>query len=360
MSKPPVPFPIFESSGALTLTSLGGLSGKTISGDDVIKDGWSDIGGNNIQLFVQQLGTWGDDDDPFPRSTKVSWVQSGLPINTYVKVTIGVGWNYMDFGASGKPIGLYVNDVLFAPGTTPSGTITANNGTVVGYGVTNSAGELNLALGVENVTPSLDILIQFGGNIAVGLSSAEFADIITDSATLWQRGNPTSVTRGSLSFEPNEVWENFDFPGKTMPVVGLDECVSMRPVIKGSMMMTGEDQFNMYRPGGSWANGDSAGGIVAAGIRTFTPGAFRSVLSEGAYLQNLIVIWKRQRLDYVAVEFLFALCTHFGISAQDGDEGLIPVEFEARQPNEGTPLTSIPYLIHILPSTFAFAEGSES
>ena len=360
MSKPPVPFPIFDNNGTLTIDSLGGLSGKTITGDDVIKDGWSAPGGNDIRLFVQQLGTWGDDDDPFARSTKISWTQSGLPINTFVKVVIGVAWNYMDFGASGKPIGLYVNDVLFAPGTTPSGTITANTGNVIGYGMTNSAGELELALGVENVTPSLDILIYFTGSVETSLVSAEFADIIIDSATMWQRGNPTSVTRGSLTFEPNEVWENYDFPGKTMPVMGLDECVSMRPVVKGSMMMFGEDQILMYRPGGSWAGGDSAGGVVASGIRTFTPGTFRAPLVEGAYLQNLIVVWKRQRLDYIAVEFLAALCTHYGISGQDGDEGLTPCEFEARQLNFGTPMTTIPYLIHILPPTFAFAEGSES
>jgi hypothetical protein len=187
------------------------------------------------------------------------------------------------------------------------------------------------------------------------LIDADFGDIIIDSAVAWQSGDPTSITRGSLSFEPNEEWEHYDFPGKRMNRLLLTECVRSRPVVKGSMMMTGESQFLIYRPGGSWSNSASAGGIITTGIRQFTPGAMRAALSEGDYLQNFIVIWKRQRGDFIAVEFPLALCTHYGITANDGDEGLIPVEFEARQENAGTPKTSVPYLIHTLPSSFAFA-----
>jgi len=183
----------------------------------------------------------------------------------------------------------------------------------------------------------------------------DFGDIIIDSAVAWQQGNPTSITRGSLSFAPNEEWEHYDFPGKTMPVVALGEVVRSRPVVSGSMMMAGESQFLIYRPGGTWANGTTAGGIITTGVRTYTPGAFRAPLSAGAYLENFIVLWKRQRGDFVAVEFPLALCTKYSIGAKDNDEGLIPVEFQARQENAGTPLASVPYLIHTLPADFEFA-----
>src|SRR5690349_18716006 len=144
---------------------------------------------------------------------------------------------------------------------------------------------------------------------------ADFADVIIDSAVAWQSGAPTSITRGSLSFAPNEEWEHYDFPGKTAPVVGLGEVVRARPVVKGSMMMSGEAQFLIYRPGGTWADTATAGGIITTGAREFTPGAYRTALSEGDYLANFIVLWKRQRGDYLAVEFPLALCTKYGIAS---------------------------------------------
>src|SRR5689334_16269365 len=127
----------------------------------------------------------------------------------------------------------------------------------------------------------------------MGNAAASFDDIIIDSAVAWQADNQLSPTRGSLTFEPNEDWEAYDFPGRTMPVAGLDEVVRSRPVIKGTMMLTGEGQFSVYRPDSTWANGSSAGGVTTSGIRTFTPGAFRTTLGVGAYLRDFLVVWKR-------------------------------------------------------------------
>jgi hypothetical protein len=171
-------------------------------------------------------------------------------------------------------------------------------------------------------------------------------------------GNPTSITRGSLTFDAGEEWENYPFPGKAMAVAGLDEVVRSKPVIRGQMMMTGEQQFELiYRPGGAWTDETTAGGQAAEGVRTYTPGAFRSPLSTSALIPQLMVIWKRLRGDYIAVEFPYALNTQFGIGSGDADEGLIPVEFEARQDlSSATPKTGVPYLVHILPSTFEFSE----
>lgn len=356
----PVPFPRRTSSAILSddLTAWQSSGDWVATGDAYIAANYFYSQPNAIRIFGQELGFWesnpGAEQSPTARSGKIAKVYTGLPTNAFVRVTCSVEWNAADFGASGKPVGMYVGDTLFQPNTTPSGTAPGNFGECVGYGVTSSSGTLAIGFGIEGITPSLDIHIQFDG-VEISTPAAELLDIIIDSAVAWQLGNPMSITRGSLTFEPNEEWENYPFPGKTMAVVGLDECVRSRPVIKGSMMLTGEDQFSMYRPGGSWADGASAGGVSAGDvydIRTFTPGAFRSALGVGAYLENFIVIWKRLRGDYVAVEFPVALCTHFGIGSQDGDEGLVPVEFEARQENAGTPNASVPYLVHILPSTF--------
>jgi hypothetical protein len=179
----------------------------------------------------------------------------------------------------------------------------------------------------------------------MGNTAADVDDIIIDSAVAWQNGSQLAPTRGSLSFDPGEEWENYSFPGKTGPVAGLDEVVRSRPTIKGTMMLTGEAQFTVYRPGGTWSDGASAGGVTTSGIRTFTPGAFRASLNVGSYLENFIVFWKRQGGDYIAVEFRFALCTHYNIDSKDGDEGTIAVEFEAVQPNDATP----PYSVYTLP-----------
>jgi hypothetical protein len=194
----------------------------------------------------------------------------------------------------------------------------------------------------------------------LGNTAADFADIIIDSAVAYQGSTPISVARGGLKFEPNEVWENYTFPGKTMPVVGLDEVVSSRPTISGTMMMTGEAQFTVYRSGGSWGDAAEVVGIITTGARAFTPGAFRSPLAEGSYLQDLFVVWKRQRGDFIAVQFPFALCTHYGISSADGDEGQIAVEFEARQANDGTPATSPPYTVIVIPPTFEVPDPGDT
>ena len=356
----PVPFPIRTSSAILSddLTGWQGTGDWVVTADPIIAENYFFGETDKIRIFGQELGFWGSnpetEQDPAVRSGRIAKSYTGLPANTFVRVVSSASFYSADFGAAGKPVGMYVGDTLFEPNVTPSGTVPGNDGECIGYGVTSASGTLEIGFGVENLTVSLDIHITFD-SIEISTPAAELADIIIDSAVAWQMGNPMSITRGSLTFEPNEEWENYPFPGKTMAVVGMDECVRSRPAVKGNMMLTGEDQFQMYRPGGTWTDGESAGGVSAGDvydIRTYTPGSFRSALGAGSYLENFIVIWKRIRGDYVAVEFPIALCTRYGIVAQDADEGMIAVEIEARQENEGTPKTSIPYLIHILPATF--------
>jgi hypothetical protein len=353
----PTPFPRQTSSAIVSDDFTAWESnGWVASGDALVVDEWIDT--DQITLFSEHAAYWGSnpetEQDPSERSTRVTKTYSGLPGNTRVRVVAGVTFFAQDFGAVGAWVGMEVNGEQYAPNVGPSGTVPGNEGEIVGYGTTSGDGTIEIAFGVDDLgPPSLDLHITFD-SIEISTVAADLADIIIDSAVAWMLGNPMSITRGSLTFEPNEEWENYDFPGKTMPVAGLDEVVRSKPVVRGTMMLTGEDQLSMYRPGGDWADADSAGGasVGDSSIRTFTPGQFRSALAGGAYLENFIVIWKRLRGDYLAVEFPVALCTKYGIGSQDGDEGQIGVEIEGRQANDGTPLSSIPYLIHILPSDF--------
>jgi hypothetical protein len=175
---------------------------------------------------------------------------------------------------------------------------------------------------------------------------AEFADIIIDSATLMVDGVELTISRGGWTFDPGEEWEDYAFPGKTMSTVGARSLVRLKPAIKGTAMLTGEDQITAYRPDGTWAAHST---IV--GARTFTPGALRAYLTEADYLTNVICIWKRIRGDYIAVEFPFAVCGSWGIGATDGDEGLIQITIEAVQDTgTGTTRTRLPYRIRKVPT----------
>jgi hypothetical protein len=178
----------------------------------------------------------------------------------------------------------------------------------------------------------------------------DFADIIIDSAVLIVDGVQLTVSRGGWSFDPGETWEDHDFPGRTMNTKLCRELVSLKPTIKGSAMMTGEAQLAAYRPDGTWTDSGED-------VRLFTPKALRTDLTALDYLQNVFCVWKRQRGDFIAVEFLYAIAGSWSIGSVDGDEGLIPLVIEAAQsPLSGTTKTRIPYRLHTLPADTEIAD----
>lgn len=177
---------------------------------------------------------------------------------------------------------------------------------------------------------------------------AELADILIDSAVLIVDGVQLTVSRGGWSFDPGEEWDDYSFPGKTMAVVGARQLVRLRPTFKATTLLSGEDQITALRPDGAWA--DHA---TITGARTFTPNALRTYLTGADYLTNVWCLWKRQRGDYIAVEFPIAICGDWGVGATDGDEGLFQVVIEAVQDNAtagGTTRTRPPYRIRTVPT----------
>jgi hypothetical protein len=123
--------------------------------------------------------------------------------------------------------------------------------------------------------------------------------------------------------------------------------VRLKPVIKGTALLSGEDQISAFRPSGTWINH-----LTIMGGRTFTPNALRAYLEDSDYLVNVICLWKRIRGDYIAVEFPFAVCGSWGIGATDGDEGTIQITIEAVQENDGsgTTRTRLPYRVRTVPT----------
>jgi hypothetical protein len=180
----------------------------------------------------------------------------------------------------------------------------------------------------------------------------DFGDIIIDSAVLIVNGVQLTASRGGWTFDPGETWEDFAFPGRAMNTKDCRELVSLTPTIKGTAMLMGEDQVSAYRPDGTWSDS-----TTLEDVRLFRPNAIRADLTAGSYLQDVFCVWKRQRGDYIAVEFPFAINTSWSIGAADTDEGLVPIVLEAAQdPTTGTTKTRIPYRVHTFPADTLVAD----
>lgn len=330
---PLTPFPLNPANGGVFVDddlTAWASNGWVITGDAIMIDGWQSDA-DQIEMFSQHAAYWGsnpaNEQSPATRSTYVTKTYSGLPANRYVVVTVGVAFYSQSFGAVGKFIGMQVNGVNFAPNVASSETITPNLGQIVGTGVTDESGAITVAFAAIGMgPPSFDLHIIFD-SLTISTPEAELASIFYDAGVLYISGNPISISRGGITFEPNEEFAPFDIPGVIQPLVGMEELVSSRPVLRTTLMLTGEYQFTVYRPDGTW--GDHAS---VSGARTYTPNALRSALSTGVYLQSVIAVWPRARGDYIAVEFPFAVCRKYGVGSKDKDEGEIPVEIEARIP----------------------------
>lgn len=341
---PLVPFAPSAPETIITDDFSTGVGGFTATGDAILVDQWS--GADNIAIDAEFLAFWGNDPEaeqsPAARSTQLTKTYTGLPPNQLIRFSVDVAFTRRTLGAVGKFVGIITNTGRYEPNTDASNGLNPNLGSIDGMGRVDASGNFTFAFAVEGLTVSCNLLIAFDNFTAV-TASAEFADIIIDSAVLIVNGMQLTISRGGWSFDPGEEWEDFSFPGRTMNVKGCRELVRLKPVIKGSAMMAGEVQISAYRPDGTWTDGS------LAGSRVFTPNALRSYLGE--YLSNVFIVWKRLRGDYIAVEFPSAACSSYSLGAQDNDEGLFPLTIEAVQDLSlgGTTKTTVPYRIHTLP-----------
>lgn len=320
----------------------------------MFSNGWTDLGGGvlgaNGEFALFDFGV----NIPEARAEKNF---GGFAPGTLNTVRVNMSWTN---ASAGDPnvysFGVWVNDEYQ---TLPSpGWLGGTAADLVFLARANGAGEINVKVGGINFLGSINVIGAFNA-VSASTVSSEFGDIIIDSATLLVDGMQLTISRGGWAFDPGEEWEEFRFPGRTMNVRGCRELVSLKPTIKGNAMMAGEVQISAYRPDGTWSPHESI-----AGARTFTPNALRAYLSTGDYLQNVFIVWKRQRGDYIAVEFPVAVCAGYSIGAQDDDEGLFPLVIEAVQDlATGTTKTAVPYRIHTLPGDTQVSDlpaGSDS
>jgi hypothetical protein len=342
----PTPYPVGGSPTVLFSDDFTAWrSNWAVTGDAVIV-GWWQPPVDQMYLAGQAFGFWvppGPDAPPFDRGTKATRVITGLPANRFVSVAVDSSWRLANFVTPASFMGLYVNAAKYGSPIGPSGTLTAPTVKTIGFGTTNGAGALTLALGTENIHPSMAIDIGWD-NVTVydGYYDPDpFRDLLIDTAVAYLDENkPLSISRGSLAFDPRAVFQPMDFDGQVGPVAGGDELVSLSPVVTGNLMFSGERHIAAYFPGGTWA--DSSYG------RTYTPVAPRTVV---AALTGFRVIWQRLRGDYLSVRFPKALCRAHALSSQDKDEGLFAVEVEARQDLAGNlnPRTTPFFFYDILP-----------
>lgn len=332
------------ASGAAVLTDdFADWPGRyAFTGDALLVDAWSLV---QPQIEAEHLGLWGTpetEQSPFLRSTRATGtygVADGLLPNTFYFITIDTTWALgtgIDLAASF--VGVYVNDAGFRPVQLPGPPLSPATIPLSAWGTTDSSGNLDVAFAVENVHPSFNINIVFG-NLRMSTPAQEMADIFYDAGRVYVSGNQISITRGGVTFDPQEKWEDYEFPGKAAPVQGLDEVVESRPVLRTRMMLTGEYQFTVYRPGGTWSDG------VVSQSRTYTLPAMRAALATGFYLADVIAVWPRARGDFVAVHFPIALVRQYNMGSLDKDEGGLDIVFEARIPT-GEPNTTVPYRLH--------------
>ena len=326
-------------------TGWGSDPDWVVAGDSVVVDEWG--GANDIQFESAMLVYWENnpeaEQEPAVRSSTATKTYTGLPANRLVLVRVPTTW----FHGSGNVgfIGMRVNGAEFTPAVDPTGSLSAPTVEMIGWGTASAAGELTVQFAVEDLQPSFSVNINFE-ELTISTPALELADIYYDAGRLYVGGSQVSVTRGGVTFDPQEEWEDYDFPGKASPVQGCEEIVRSRPVLRTRFMLTGEYQFLVYRPGGGWSDG------AIEGQRTYTLPALRAALSTGLYLVDVIAVWPRARGDFVAVHFPVAVVRRYGMASQDKDEGEIPVEIEARVAT-GDPLTTVPYLIH------TYAAGTE-
>jgi hypothetical protein len=341
----PTPYPVGGLPTVLFTDNLTAWrSNWAITGDAVITAWWQAGFVNSMYLAGQVFGAWTSGPAGDDRQTKATRVITGLPANRFVSVAVATSWRLANFVTPATFMGLYANGAKYGAPVGPSGTLTAPTVTTIGFGTTNGAGELTLALGTENIHPSMAIDIEWlSVTVYDGYYDPDpFRDLIIDTAVAYLDENkPLSISRGSLSFDPRAVYEPLTFDGQVGPVAGCDELVSMSPVVTGNLMFSGERHIAAYFPGGTWA--DSAYG------RTYTPAAARTPITTG--LSGVRVIWQRLRGDYIAVRMPKALITAHSLGSQDKDEGLFGVSIEARQDLAGNlnPRTTPFFFYDILP-----------
>lgn len=346
----PLPYPVGSSATPVVTDAFTGWPSDpdwVATGDAIVVDHWA--GTNSILAQAAQLFYWGNnpatEQEPFLRSSALTKVYTGLTPSTFYTVLVSTSWKH---GPGFGFVGMRVNGAPYSPSVGPSGTLTAPSVDMVGYGTSTAGGELTIAFALENLHPSYTLDIAFDNlRLIEGFVDDPFRDIIINTAVLYHDNNiPISITRGGARFDPGWRFKERGFPGKRANAMGGHVLAGMQPVIRTTMLLTGERQFLVYAPGGAWSDGPYG--------RRYTPPALGAAIPAGAHLSNVRCIWERLRGDYLQVHYPKGIVRTHGIETTDLTEGGLPVEIEAVQDlTSGTPSANRLYYVDILPAGYA-------
>lgn len=126
------------------------------------------------------------------------------------------------------------------------------------------------------------------------------------------------VTKGPISYQTGEVWQNIGFAGKRCDVALMDRIIEMAPKFSFDLIelssTTGPKLFT-----------------GSTGTTTITPHAASSLLTAGMYQTNVKVYFKQGSGNYFVIIFPMAIIKTTQIVGVDKDAATISVVVEARQ-----------------------------
>lgn len=174
--------------------------------------------------------------------------------------------------------------------------------------------------------------------LLTGYTSALPTDVILgslvlaiDSATIY------GATQGEPIVHIPHEFENLDFDGKMIPMVGLDRRVYSDVYIEGTFMELNSTKLLDLEPAGASA--------TASSVETITPGLLGEFLVAGNYKENVRAFMRTGANAIICVEFNYGLLRVESITGSGASKGAVKVRFDARQDTAAASLGVAPYVL---------------
>lgn len=190
-----------------------------------------------------------------------------------------------------------------------------------------------------------EVFINF--DVEAFLAEAQGAGV-TDIST---HGTRLGAIRGGAEFSSGRTTRNMEFDGDLGPTKGMVRREEVAPTLSAEFLEFREDVLTQAITG---AEVTTTGGTVT-GIQEITGGA----IASGDYINNVVYIGKRSDGQPVIFEIENVLPdADFSFSSSDGDEGVVPITFnahfnidDATTDSYGAPIWQEPWRLYIAAET---------
>lgn len=176
--------------------------------------------------------------------------------------------------------------------------------------------------------------------ILSGYASTLPTNVLLGSIVIYIDGNTAyGASQGEFTVALPREYQNLEFDGKLIPIVGLDRRISGVPVIEGTFIeMTAAKALDL-EPGGSTAS--------SGGITTITPGLYGEFLAANQYKENVRAVIRLggSAAGILAIEMNYALLIVDSIAGASAGNGSVKLKLEARQDAAAASLGVAPYTI---------------